>query len=147
MEDRRQKGVTHMSLLIHDHAQQVLQAGLRKAEEIGSPSSIAVLDEARELKAFARLDEALLASTDISISKAFTARSLAMNTGDLMPLVQPGGPFYGVERTQVRPLVPFAGGRPLMIGEAIAGAVGVAGGTPEQDDEIAAAAVEALSEV
>lgn len=136
-----------MSLLTYDQAQQVLQAGLRKAEEIGSPSSIAVLDGGRELMAFARQTNALLASTDISIAKAYTARSMEMDTGELMPLVQPGGPFFGLERTQEPPFVPFGGGKPLAVGEEIVGAVGVAGGTAEQDDEVAAAAVAALPEV
>jgi len=133
-----------MATLTYDQAQQVLQAALRKAEEIGSPSSIAVLDGGRELMAFGRQTDALLASTDISISKAYTARSMGMNTGDLMPLVQPGGPFFGLERTQARPFVPFGGGRPLTVGGEIVGAVGVAGGTAEQDDEIAAAGAAAL---
>ncbi len=133
-----------MATLTYDQAQQVLQAALRNAEEIGSPSSIAVLDGGRELMAFGRQTDALLASTDISISKAYTARSMGMNTGDLMPLVQPGGPFFGLERTQPRPFVPFGGGRPLTVGGEIVGAVGVAGGTAEQDDEIAAAGAAAL---
>jgi uncharacterized protein GlcG (DUF336 family) len=121
-------------------AQKVLEAALRKAEEISSPSSIAVLDEGRELLAFARQSGALLASIEISISKAYTARSMNMNTGDIGPMTQPGQPLFGLETTHRHALVTFAGGRPLRVGDEIVGAVGVAGGTVDQDDEIAAAA-------
>ncbi|HZY56791.1 MAG TPA: heme-binding protein, partial [Rubrobacteraceae bacterium] len=61
-----------MSSLTYAQAQNVLQAALRKASEIGSPSSVAIVDEGRELVAFARQDGALLASIEISIAKAYT---------------------------------------------------------------------------
>lgn len=124
----------------------MLRAALRAAEENGSLFSIAVVDGGRELMAFGRQTDALLASTDISISKAYTARSMGMNTGDLMPLVQPGGPLFGLERTHARPFVAFAGGRPLTVEGEIVGAVGAAGGTAEQDDEIASAGAAALTQ-
>lgn len=133
-----------MSTLTHDQARQVLEAALHRAEENGSLFSVAVLDGGRELMAFGRQTDASLASTDISISKAYTAGSMGMNTGDLMPLVQPGGPLYGVERTQARPFVAFAGGRPLTVKGEIVAAVGATGGTAEQDDQVASAGVAAL---
>lgn len=129
-----------MSSITLSEAQKVLEAALRKAEEISSPSSIAIMDEGRELLAFARQPDALLASIEISISKAYTARSMNMNTGDIGPMTQPGQPLFGLENTHQRALVTFAGGRPLRVGDEIVGAVGVAGGTVDQDDEIAAAA-------
>lgn len=127
-----------------EEAQAVLNAALAKAQEIGSPSSIAVVDAGRELVAFARQDDALLASTEIAQNKAYTARSLNMATKDVGPLTQPGQPLYGLETTHQRPLVSFGGGRPLKRGGEIVGAIGVAGGTVEQDDEIAGAGAAAL---
>ncbi len=134
-----------MTPLSYEDAQRALEAALKKATEIGSPSSVAVLDAGRELVAFARQDGALLASIEISIGKAYTARSLNMNTGDVGPLTQPGQPLYGLEGTHHRPLVTFAGGRPLRRGDEVVGAVGVAGGTVDDDDAIAAAAAEAVA--
>lgn len=125
-------------------ARQVLDAALAKAEEIGSPSSVAVIDAGRELLAFARQDDALLASSEISQNKAFTARSLNMATKDVGPLTQPGQPLYGLETAHRRPLVSFGGGRPLAVGDEIVGAIGVAGGSPDQDDEVAVAGAAAL---
>ena len=39
-----------------------------------------------------------------------------------------------------------AGGQPIFAGESLLGAVGVSGGAPEQDDEVAKAAVEAIQQ-
>lgn len=127
-----------------EQARRVLDAAIAKAEELGSPSSIAVVDGGRELVAFARQDGALLASTEISQNKAYTARSLNMATKDVGPLTQPGQPLFGLETTHQRPLVSFGGGRPLAIGDEIVGAIGVAGGAVDQDDEVASAGAAAL---
>jgi uncharacterized protein GlcG (DUF336 family) len=130
----------------YEQARQALDAALAKAREIGSPSSVAIVDAGRELLAFARQDNALLASTEISAGKAYTACSMKMATKDIGPLTQPGQPLYGLEHTHQRPLITFGGGRPLEISGEIVGAVGVAGGTVDQDDEIAAAAAAAFSQ-
>lgn len=129
----------------YEQARHALDAALQKAAEIGSPSSVAVVDGGRELLAFARQDSALLASTEIAIGKAYTACSMRMATKDVGPLTQPGQPLYGLEHTHQRPLVTFAGGCVLEKGGEFVGAVGVAGGTVDQDDEIAMAAAAALA--
>jgi uncharacterized protein GlcG (DUF336 family) len=129
----------------YEQARQALEAALRKATEIGSPSSVAIVDHGRELIAFARQDDALLASTEIAAGKAYTACSMQMATKDIGPLTQPGQPLYGLEHTHQRPLVTFGGGRPLEVDGKVVGGVGVAGGTVDQDDEIAAAAAAALT--
>jgi uncharacterized protein GlcG (DUF336 family) len=131
--------------LRYEQAHKALTAALQKADEIGSPSSVAVVDQGRELLAFARQDGALLASTEISIGKAYTACSMKMATKDIGPLTQPGQPLFGLEVTHSRPLVTFGGGRPLEVGGEVVGGVGVAGGTVDQDDEIAAAAAAAVA--
>ena len=131
--------------LQYEQARKALDAALQKAEELGSPSSVAIGDQGRELVAFARQDGALLASTEISMGKAYTACSMRMATKDIGPLTQPGQPLFGLETTHSRPLITFGGGRPLEAGGEFVGGVGVAGGTVDQDDEIAAAAAAALT--
>jgi uncharacterized protein GlcG (DUF336 family) len=131
--------VTHLSLELAD---KILAAALDKAREISSPSSIAVLDGGRELVAFARQDGALLASVAISQAKAYTSRSMNAPTQGLHDLVQPGAPLYGLETVHLaagRALVTFGGGVPIVVGGEVVGAVGVAGGSPDQDHEIASA--------
>lgn len=135
-----------MSLTM-DQAQTALAASLQKANEIGSPSSVAVLDAGRELVAFARMDGALLASVEISQAKAYTARSLNAATKDVESLAQPGAPLFGLHTAHLaagRALVTFGGGVPVVVDGVIVGAVGVAGGSPDQDHEIAAAGAAAL---
>lgn len=133
-----------MGNIDHATAAAVISAALARAAEIGSPSSVAVVDAGRNLVGFARQDSAILASVDVAQAKAFTACSLSMSTADLAPAVQPGGPFYGLSGSHGLPYIPFGGGRPLRVADAVVGAIGVGGGTPEQDDEVAAAGVDAL---
>jgi uncharacterized protein GlcG (DUF336 family) len=133
-----------MATLTMDQALGALRAAVGKAREIGSPSSIAIVDSGRELVAFARMDGALLASIEISQGKAYTARSMNMNTADIGPLAQPGQPLFGIETSHARPLITFGGGQPLRVDGEVVGAVGVAGGTVDQDDEVASAAVTSL---
>jgi len=137
--------VTSLSL---DQAQSVLTAGLAKAAEISSPSSIAVLDDGRELLAFARMDGALLASPAISQAKAYTSRSLGCDTRDVESLAQPGGALFGLHTAHLsvgRALITFGGGVLLTVDGDVVGAVGVAGGSPDQDHEIAAAGAAAIA--
>ena len=128
-----------MANLTAELAQKVIAAAAAKAGEIGSPSSISVLDSGREPLAFLRQDGALLASSEISSNKAYTAVSMQMATGDLGPFVQPGAPFFGLQTAQSRPFVTFAGGVPILIDGEVVGAVGVAGGSGEQDEQVAKA--------
>jgi uncharacterized protein GlcG (DUF336 family) len=134
----------NMAKLTEEKVRGALRAAVVKATEIGSPSSVAIVDDGRNLLGFIRMDGALLASIEISQGKAYTARSMNMNTADIGPLTQPGQPLYGIETSHARPLITFGGGRPLMLNGEVVGAVGVAGGTVVQDDEVAVAAAASL---
>jgi uncharacterized protein GlcG (DUF336 family) len=136
-----QSGRTSISL---DEAQQVIQAALEKAEEIGQPMNVAVVDNGRDLKAFARMEDAWLGSIDIAINKAFTSASFLMPTEDLTEMTQPGQPLYGLEATNNGRVVIFGGGILLTRDGEVAGAVGVSGGTVDQDQEVAEAGVAAF---
>lgn len=126
-------------------AQAVAQAGQKKAEEITVPMNIAVVDEGNNLVAFTRMDDAWLGSIDIAQGKAYTARSFNMPTKDLAPLCQPGQPLFGLHATNQGRLVIFAGGIPLEDENgSVLGAIGVSGGTVEQDQEVAKAGAAAL---
>lgn len=136
-----------MGSLTLNQARAVVDACLAKAEEIGSPSSITVVDDGRELLAFGRMDGALLASSAISQAKAYTSRSLSCDTRDVEELAQPGGALFGLHTAHLavgKALITFGGGVLLTVDGAPVGAVGVAGGSPAQDHEIAAAGAAAL---
>jgi uncharacterized protein GlcG (DUF336 family) len=136
-----------MNTVSHEMAEKAIAAAIAKAKEIGSPSSIAVIDHGRELVSFARMDGALLASVVISQSKAYTARSLNSATKDVGTWAQPGSPLYGLEVAHLsagKGLIIFAGGVPITVNGEVIGAVGVAGGSPDQDHEVAAAGAAVL---
>jgi uncharacterized protein GlcG (DUF336 family) len=130
--------------ILLEEAQGVIQAAMQKAEDIGQPMNVAVVDNGRDLKAFARMEDAWLGSIDIAIDKAFTSASFLMPTEDLTEMTQPGQPLYGLEATNNGRVVIFAGGIPLMRDGEVAGAIGVSGGTVDQDQEVAEAGVAAF---
>ena len=133
-----------MESIALEEAQRVIQAALEKAREIGQPMNVAVVDNGRELKAFSRMEDAWLGSISISIDKAFTSASFLMPTQDLAPMTQPGQPLYGLETTNGGRIINFAGGIPIMRGDDVAGAIGVSGGTSDQDQEVAEAGLAAF---
>lgn len=132
-----------MSSVTLQQAEAMVAAAQAKAVEIGVPMNIAVVDAGNNLTAFARMDGAWLGSIDIAQNKAYTARSFDMSTKDLQPLCQPGQPLFGIEASNDGQLIIFPGGIPLVAGGEVLGAVGVSGGTPDQDHEVCEAGVAA----
>jgi len=119
-------------------------AAKAKAKEIGVPMNIAVVDEGANLKAFHRMDNAWLGSIDISIKKAKTARFFDMDSGEIGKLSQPGQPLYNIEHSNGG-LITFPGGVVLKNENGLViGAIGVSGGTVDQDHEVATAGAAAL---
>ncbi|KRD16100.1 cobalamin adenosyltransferase [Mycobacterium sp. Root265] len=132
-----------MSAISLTRATKVVEAAVEKAGEIGQPMNIAVVDDGGHLVAFARMDGAIKASIDISISKARTSILMNAPTSALMPLAQPGAELYGLEQTNGG-LVIFGGGIPLTDGDVVIGAIGVSAGSVDQDISVAEAGVAAL---
>jgi uncharacterized protein GlcG (DUF336 family) len=132
-----------MSGISLDEARKVVDAAAAKATEIGVPMNVAIVDAGNNLTAFVRQDGAWLGSIDIALGKAYTARAFDMPTRDLVSEVQPGGSLYGIEASNDGHLIVFAGGIPITDGEEVVGAVGVSGGTVDQDQEVAEAGVSA----
>ena len=128
-------------------ARAVIDAGEAKAAELGVPVNIAVLDAGAHLKAFSRMDGAVLGSIDIALKKAKTAALFGVNSELVWEYCKPGAPAPGLQLTNGM-LATFAGGIPLRSsGGDVLGAVGVSGGEVAVDFEIARAAVGALSEL
>jgi len=126
-------------------ARAIIAAGERKAQELGVPYNIAVVDAGGALIAHARMDGAWLGSIDISIHKAFTARAFDMATQELGKMAQSGKPLFGINSTNHDKVVNFDGGMPVRSGGAVIGGVGASGGTVEQDQKVVEAAVAMFS--
>ena len=127
-----------------EEAQRILSAAEEKARQMGQPMNIAVMDAGRNLVAFHRMDGAWVASTDIAIDKAFTSAGRGLTTRKIGEMAQPGQPLFGINTTNGGRIVIFAGGIPLMRGGEVIGAIGVSGGTVDEDEEVAEAGVAAL---
>ena len=128
----------------HEEARQIISAAVQKAEEIGQPMNIAVMDAGMNLVAFERMDGAWVLSIDIAIGKAFTSAGRGLSTRDIGEMAQPGQPLFGVDATNNGRVVIFAGGLPLMRDGEVVGAIGVSGGHIDEDEEVAQAGVEAF---
>jgi uncharacterized protein GlcG (DUF336 family) len=129
-----------------EQAHVVMDAARRKADELGVPMNIAVVDAGSNLTAFARQDGAWLGSIAIAQDKAFTARAFDAATGDLYEQTQPGGSLYGIGVSNDGRVITFPGGIPLRSGDEIVGAVGVSGGTTDQDQAVAQEAAAAFGD-
>ncbi len=127
-----------------ERATAVVEAARQKAEQIGVAMNIAVVDEGNRLVTFARMDGAWIGSIDIAQSKAFTARAFDMETKVLGKLAQSGEPLFGIHTSNDGKIIIFAGGIPLKSEGKVVGAIGVSGGTVDQDQEVAEAGAKAF---
>lgn len=125
-------------------ARRIIAAATKKAEEIGQPMNIAVVDAGGNLLAFERMENAWLGSIDIAQKKAFTSRAFDITTKDLGANSQSGDQFFGIHASNNGKIMIFAGGIPLKQDGVVLGAVGISGGSGEQDHTVAEAGVAAL---
>ena len=124
-------------------ARRVIAAAEQKAEAIGQPMNIAVADAGGNLVSHVRMDGAWIGSIDVSIKKAFTSRAFDIATKDLAEYTQSGGPFFGIHASNNGKIMIFAGGIPLKKRGKVVGAIGVSGGSGEQDHAVAEAGAKA----
>src|ERR687886_506090 len=127
-----------------EDARRVISAAEGKAQEIGQPMNIAVVDAGGNLVSHARMDGAWIGSIDISINKAFTSRAFDISTKDLAKHSQSGGQFFGIHVSNHGRIMIFAGGIPLKKDGRVVGAIGVSGGSGEQDHAVAEAGAAAF---
>ncbi|MET9777931.1 heme-binding protein [Streptomyces sp. NPDC006367] len=132
-----------MSAFTLDTATRIAAAGQSAAKEIGTAMNIAIVDAGGHLLHFTRMDDAWLGSVDLAVKKAKTSVLFRMPSAALGEISQPGGPVYGIEHSNGG-LISFGGGLPIMDADGrTVGAVGVSGGTADQDVHVAEAAVQA----
>lgn len=131
-EVRKEMGCGSLSL---EEAMRLIASARRRAEELGVPMVIAVVDGAGFLLAFQRMDGALLVSCDLAVKKAKTAALIRKPTHVVAELVQPGAMLYGF--ASYEDFCSFGGGLPVERGGKVVGGIGVSGGTVEQDVDVA----------
>ncbi len=120
-------------------ARRILDAAVAEAQRQGLKVAVAVVDAGGVLLAFQRADDAMPASAEAAIGKAASSVHFARPSGELEDIVAARAAFATIpQRIMMR------GGLPLRIAGRVAGAVGVSGARPEQDEAVAAAALAAL---
>ena len=133
-----------MPALTLSSARAIIAAAEKRADEIGQPMNIAVVDAGGNLISHVRMDGAWIGSVDISINKAWTSRAFDIQTKDLGDNSQPTQQFFGIHASNSGRVMIFAGGVPLTRDGEVIGAVGVSGGTGDQDQTVAEAGAAAL---
>ena len=127
-----------------EDARRVITAVEKKAREIGQPMNIAVADEGGNIVAHVRMDKAWIGSIDISMKKAYTSRAFDIETEELATHSQSGGEFFGIHVSNNGKIMIFAGGIPLKLDGKVVGAIGVSGGSGDQDHAVATAGAAAF---
>ena len=120
-------------------ARRIVAAATQKAEELQQPMNIAVVCAAGYLLAFERMAKAAVGSIDIAQKKAWTARAFNISTSELAENSQSGDQFFGIHASNDGKVMIFAGGLPVKAGNSIIGAIGVSGGSREEDQAVAEA--------
>jgi len=128
-----------------EKARKIIRVGEKKAKEMNLSAVFAVVNSEGNLIIEERMDNAILVSVEVAYKKAYTAAALKLNTQDLTALVQPGAMFYGLQSDPK--YIVFGGGMLLKVDGKIVGAIGVSGGSAQEDIEIAKACVEAFETI
>ncbi len=118
-----------------------------KAEEMGMRVVAAVSDASGRPIAVHCMDGAYHGSFDVAVNKAYTSTAFQMATKELAKLCKPGGDLYGLQFSNDGKVMVLGGGEPLKIGDTMIGALGVSGGTAEEDIALAAYGSSVLKEV
>jgi uncharacterized protein GlcG (DUF336 family) len=134
-----------MATLTLAEATLITKAARTHATGLGTAVTITVVDGGGNVRTQTRMDGARFGTLNVSANKAFTAAAFGAPTGMLTDLVQPGAPLFGFAHAMGGRFVSFAGGIPLVRDDEVIGAIGISGGSVDQDQAIADAGAAALS--
>ena len=129
-----------------DQATAITEAAIRHASQTKVAITVVVVDAGGDLKALARMDGAAALTGRIAEAKASGAAEFLRTGEQLASLQEHREVFFRAASSLSRlPLIPVAGSVVLRRDGVAAGAIGVSGGTPEQDLECAEAGAGALA--
>ena len=124
-----------MDSIVTDRADEIIRRACAKADELGVGACIAVVDNGAHLKAFRRMDGAFIGAVDVAQRKARTSALFPLGSGEFGQVIA-DQQLTGMELSNGG-LAAFHGGLPIIDGDTAVGAIGVSGGSAEQDLEIA----------
>lgn len=123
-------------ILTDELCDKLCAAACEKSKQVGIDISFAICDENGLPRAYRRYGEALVLSVTLVPGKAYTSAVTQCRTKDVAACAVEGGTLPAIQSNDPR-ITLVAGGYPLFVDGKIAGAIGVGGGTEEQDCEIA----------
>ena len=124
-------------------ASKMIEAAVAKANTLGIPQVVAILDESGLLKAFSRMDGAPLISIEVSQNKAYTAL-LGAPSQDFFNRIK-DNPALLAGVPHIPRIAVFGGGLPIKVDGVVVGGIGVSGGSVDQDIECAQAGLDAIA--
>jgi uncharacterized protein GlcG (DUF336 family) len=124
-------------------AQQAAAAALAEARKHEWTMAVAIVDPNGTLVRFERIDDTQIGSVQVAIDKAQSAARFKRPTKLFQDTLAGGGAGWRVLGLQGA--IAVEGGVPLVVSGHIIGAIGVSGGTSEQDGQCALAGVAALT--
>lgn len=133
------------TVIDRETAKHITEKCVQKSYEIGVPMVICITDFSGNITLLERMDDSLLASIEIAMKKAYTAAALKAPTHELRDASLPSGELYGINNAEK--IITFGGGFPLKVSGKIVGAIGVSGGTVEEDMKVSQCGVKAFEEV
>jgi len=126
-----------------DQARHAAAPAVAEARRNHWAMAIAIVDGAGHLVYFEKMDGTQIGSVDVAIDKARSAALFKRPTKAFQETLAAGGD--GLRVLRLRNAIPVEGGIPLVVGDSIVGAIGVSGGTSQQDGQCAQAGADALS--
>ncbi|PIW28874.1 MAG: DNA polymerase III subunit delta' [Rhodospirillales bacterium CG15_BIG_FIL_POST_REV_8_21_14_020_66_15] len=125
-----------------EDARLLIRGATRRAQALKVPMVIAVTDESGHLIAFERMDGGKILSTTLAVDKAMTAAVSRKATHEYNAAALPGQLTFGIHTALGGRFCIVGGGRPVAIGGEIVGGIGISGGAPEQDMDVAQAGID-----
>jgi glc operon protein GlcG len=123
-------------------AKKAAAAALAEARRNNWTMAVAVVDPGGHLVYFERMDDTQAGSATVAQDKARSAALFKRPTKAFQDTLAAGGD--GLRVLGIRGAVPVEGGLPLIVDGAIAGGIGVSGGTSQQDGQCAKAGVDTV---
>jgi uncharacterized protein GlcG (DUF336 family) len=127
-----------------DEVRKLLEASGNEAKRCGKPSTTAIVDFGGHLRGLERPEGGRIANVDIAIKKAWTAIAFKRPTAMVRAVMMPDAMGYGLQHTDAR-ICMVAGGLPIVESGEFLGALGVSGGSIDEDIACCLAALKACN--
>lgn len=137
MQGRQKQQLPKAHILNLNKAVHIMKQVEAEAARMGLDVVIAIANEAGHIMAIHSMDGALIASFELAMNKAFTSVAVKMSTEALGEVSAPGQSLYGIQFSHGGKIVNFGGGELLKKSDTIIGAIGVSGGSADEDVALA----------